>query len=105
MHLSFDGATLGGALGATFGRRSIAIPAATPLALTPAFTEVDGKRAQWAGFLRRNRLTTAPLDLNVVIKKIAEFVGPVLAAAGKNEGFAGTWSPGGPWHLKGNPDG
>ena len=76
---------------ATFERRR------TTIALTPAFAEVDGKLAQWAGFIRRNRLTAAPADLRAVIDAIAGFIGPVLAAAANDESFAATWPPGGPW--------
>jgi len=97
MHRSFDGTTLARALRATFEQRRTEIPTSTPLALTTAFVEVEGKRAQWAGFLRRSRLTRAPADLEVVIDGFAPFVGPVLAAVGRGEPFKETWPPGGPW--------
>jgi len=100
MHEPFDGGRLAGALRATFERRRTAIPADPPIALTAAFAEVEGKRAQWTGFVRRNRLAAAPADLASVIDGIAGFVGPVLAAAGRGRAFSGIWSPRGPWRLE-----
>jgi predicted nucleotidyltransferase component of viral defense system len=97
IHAPFDGERLAGALRATFERRRTAIPTDPPIAFTAAFAEVEGKRAQWAGFLRRNRLATAPTDLRSVIGGIDRFVGPVLAAAGRGKSLSGTWPAGGPW--------
>lgn len=96
-HGSFEGDVLVGALRATFARRRTEIPADPPIALTPAFAAIEGKRAQWAGFLRRSRLASAPSDLEAVIDVVAGFVGPVLGAAARGEPFAATWPPGGPW--------
>jgi predicted nucleotidyltransferase component of viral defense system len=95
----FEGDVLARALRATFERRRTAIPADPPIALTTAFAEVEGKRAQWAGFIRRNRLAAAPAELVAVIDGIAGFVVPVLAAAARGEVFAGRWPPGGPWEA------
>jgi len=67
-----------------------------PIALTQAFAEIDGKRAQWTGFLRRNRLSAVP-ELVDVLKEVARFVQPVLVAATRNERFIADWQPGGPW--------
>lgn len=97
MHEPFDGARLAGALRATFARRRTTLAADPPIALTAAFAEVEGKRAQWAGFVRRNRLASAPPDLASVIGGIAGFVGPVLAAARDGQAFVASWPPGGPW--------
>lgn len=99
MHGPFDGELLAGALRATFERRRTAFPTDPPIALTPAFADIEGKRAQWAGFIRRNRLTDAPADLASVSTAIADFVGPVLSAARRGKAFTGTWPPGGPWQV------
>lgn len=96
-HESFDGETLVQALQATFARRRTSLPTVEPVALTAQFANVEGKRAQWASFIRRNRLTSAPATLEVVIAGLAAFVGPVLAAAARGKRFAGKWRPGGPW--------
>lgn len=94
---SFDGAALARAVRATFERRRTAIPRDAPLALTPAFADVAGKRVQWAAFLAKNRITGAPEDFAVTIADLARFALPVMRAAGRAEGFAGHWAPGGPW--------
>jgi predicted nucleotidyltransferase component of viral defense system len=95
-HKTFRGDLLAQALRATFERRRTALPGETPIALTQAFAEIDGKRAQWTGFLRRNRLSAVP-ELVDVLREIARFVQPVLVAATRNETFAADWQPGGPW--------
>jgi len=100
---AFDGELLVGAVRATFERRRTEIPARLPVALTPAFAEVEGKRAQWAGFLRRNRLTAAPGDLGAVIEVVAAFVGPVLAAAASAGPYPRRWPPGGLWQPTPEP--
>jgi len=97
MRRSFDGDTLVRALQATFARRSTALPAAPPLALTPAFAALEGKPEQWAAFLRRSRLTASPPDLANVIETLGVFLAPVLAAAARGEPHVRTWPPGGPW--------
>lgn len=95
MRQTFDGGRLAGALRATFERRRTAMPADPPVALTPAFAQIEGKRAQWAGFVRKSRISTAPAES--AIAGIGAFVGPVLAASAHGRRFAGTWPPGGPW--------
>ena len=96
-HREFDGTNLARALRATFERRDTPIPTATPLALTPAFAELEGKRAQWAGFLRRSRLPASMADFGAVIAGVATFIAPILAAISRSEPFAGDWPPQGPW--------
>lgn len=94
---SFDGVSLASAIRATFERRRTAIPEALPSALTPAFAQADHKRAQWDAFLRKNRLTTAPKDLETVLAILAQFLGPVFDAAARAGDFRFVWKPGGPW--------
>lgn len=96
MHDAFDGAVLARAIRATFERRRTEVPSETPIALTRDFAEVEGKRAQWAGFVRRSRLA-APKELEEVIEVIGNFVGPLLAAIHSGRPFAATWPAGGPW--------
>ena len=98
---SFEGEILVAALRATFDRRRTLIPDGLPIALTRAFTQLPDKRAQWNGFLRKNRLTEVPKDMKTVLNALAEFLGPVFAAAkGKND-LSSVWPPGGPWGLAG----
>jgi len=94
---TFDGAVLGRAIASTFARRRAPVPVELPLALTPAFAAIEGKGAQWRGFVRRLPGTSAPADLATVIDSVAAFAGPVLVATGRGEPFERTWPPGGPW--------
>jgi Nucleotidyl transferase AbiEii toxin, Type IV TA system len=94
---SFDGARLVRAVRATFERRRTAIPHDAPLALTPAFADVDGKRAQWTAFLAKSRIAAAPENLAATIAELANFALPLIRAASRTEEFSGRWTPGGPW--------
>jgi len=95
--MPFEGELLVGALRATFNRRRTEFPQDAPIALTPEFGDLEGKGAQWAGFVRRNRLHNAPEDLKRVIVGIADFVGPLLRAGAGSEPFLFRWPAGGPW--------
>ena len=99
MRKSFEGDALTRALRATFARRGTALPAETPIALTAEFANAEDKRAQWAGFVRRSRLTSAPATLESVIDGVAAFVGPLLSAAAREERFTRSWRAGGPWEA------
>ena len=94
---TFEGAVLGHAIASTFARRRTPVPTDLPLALTRAFSVIEGKGAQWRGFVRRLLGTSAPADLAAVIDTVAAFAGPVLTATGRGESFDRTWPPGGPW--------
>lgn len=51
-----DPSELKRAIEATFARRKMAMPTATPVGLSDSFAVDAGKQAQWRGFLRKNRL-------------------------------------------------
>jgi predicted nucleotidyltransferase component of viral defense system len=96
---SFDGDVLTRALRATFDRRNTKIPTELPLALTPAFADVEGKRAQWSAFLTRIQPSVAAEELEDVIRMIAKFLGPTLVAAVEDQRLPYRWASGGPWTL------
>lgn len=60
-----DTAELRRAVEATFSRRQLAIPDTIPSGLSDAFAQDGVKQAQWAAFLKKNRLQ--PLDLIEVV--------------------------------------
>lgn len=92
----FDGATLAAAVARTFAnRRTAVVP--RPTALTPAFAADPGKRAQWAGFVRKAKLGDAPADLAEVTAVIESFLGPPAAAVSAGAEFRGVWRAPGPW--------
>jgi predicted nucleotidyltransferase component of viral defense system len=94
---AFEGSVLRRAITGTFERRRTMVPRELPLALTPGFAAIEGKQAQWNGFVRRLPGTAVPQDLGAVIDGVAAFAGPVLVAAGRGEQFDRSWKPGGPW--------
>jgi len=94
---AFDGTALVRAIRSTFDRRRTPIPEDLPVALTPAFAEVDGKRAQWAAFLRKSGLSETATDFEHIIVEVARFLGPVLAAVSRTRLFEAKWPAGGPW--------
>lgn len=94
-NMAFDGETLREALRSTFNRRGTAWPVDTPLALTAAFGDHAGKRAQWTAFLRKNRLTADPLP--IVVGRLESFLRPVLIPSVEGMGMA--WEPGAGWRL------
>lgn len=90
---TFDGSVLAGAVRATFERRGTVVPHVLPLGLTPAFAMIEGKAAQWAGFMRRLPGSGAPAELASAVDGVAAFAGPVLLATGRGEEFTARWLP------------
>ena len=76
---ALDARALVTAIAATFQRRGTALRAAVPLGLTEAFATDPQKRAQWKGFLARNRIEAPSLD-EVVAEVRAAFEMPLLDA-------------------------
>ncbi len=96
--LSFDGDTLRRAVAATFDRRHTPISVSPPpVAFTMEFANDAQKRRQWEAFVRRNRLADSARDLESVIAKLAEFLGPVLDAVARGRRWRRKWAPNGPW--------
>jgi predicted nucleotidyltransferase component of viral defense system len=94
---SFGSELLAAAFRATFERRGTAIPTGIPTALTPEFAQLSGKRAQWTGFLKKNRLTTVPEDIETILKVLSEFLVPIFDTFTQNNSSDSLWPPGGPW--------
>jgi len=93
---SFDGETLRKAIAATFARRHTQV-VSQPLALTNEFATDPQKRRQWEAFVRRNRLADTVGDLELVIAKLVEFIGPVLDALARGHSWQRRWPANGPW--------
>ena len=92
---TFDGPTLTMAIGKTFARRKTDLDL-PPFALTEGFSSDPQKLAQWAGFLRKSRLSQADA-LSQVTAAIAWFLLPPAEAARDGRAFAASWTPAGPW--------
>lgn len=86
-----DGATLAGAIAATFARRNTAIPTERPLALTGQFSEDAMKVRQWQAFLNKNRLNADTLVDTVALLDL--LLWPPTVAVAAQSGATATWMP------------
>jgi len=66
------------AIQATFQRRHTSLPNDVPIGLSNEFSDDSLKKAQWKAFLQRNKIDNAPLDLEKVIKKVRDFLLPLV---------------------------
>ena len=94
---AFDGPSLSQAIHATFRRRKTALPTEPPLALTPEFGTDDGKKKQWAAFLKRGRLDAGGASLEQVCASLNGFLMPPTLALVADEEWTKDWPPAGPW--------
>ncbi len=78
---AIEGKELISAVTATFARRKTRIPATLPLGLTDEFAQDAAKKAQWKGFLGKNRLEAPSLE--EVVAEVRRFAEPALKAAFK----------------------
>lgn len=67
---TLDPAELRRAMAATFERRQLALPAGLPAGLSDGFSSDAAKQAQWAAFLKKNRLEA--LELAPVVARLRE---------------------------------
>ena len=58
-----------------------------PIALTPAFAEIDGKRAQWTGFLRTQSPYGGVRRLCQVVDEVSRFVAAGARRGGSERAF------------------
>lgn len=86
-----DGATLAGAIAATFARRNTALPTERPLALTSQFSEDAAKVRQWQAFLNKNRINVSTLADTVAL--IDLLLWPPTEVAAARSGTTATWMP------------
>ena len=96
----FDGANLVRAIDATFRRRRAVLPNELPIGLSIEFVSDAGKLSQWDAFVRRSRLDTKEIDLERVVKVIADFMMPPSIAAAEGKAFLLRWTSGGPWQER-----
>lgn len=96
----FDGANLVRAIEATFRRRRAVLPKELPIGLSIEFVSDAGKLSQWDAFVRRSRLDTKEINLETVVKVIADFMMLPSIAAAEGKAFLLRWTPGGPWQVR-----
>ena len=94
----FSGTPLSQAIMDTFARRRTALPAQTPLALTPEFSAIPDKQAQWRAFVRKAGLASHQAAFPDVTVALNEFLMPPTLALIGGQKPVMHWRPGGPWH-------
>jgi len=70
--------------------------------LTSTFASDPAKTAQWSGFLRKSRITSAPADLKQVVDALAAFLLPAARAVLGRQRFDACWNAPGPWQTFGH---
>ena len=75
----------------------LTLPNEIPIGLSGEFVSDAGKLSQWQAFVRRSRLDSIEINLEGVVKVIADFILPPSQAAAEEITFALTWVKGGPW--------
>lgn len=93
---AFAAEPLSRAVRGTFERRRTTLPTEPPVAIRDEFAGDDTKLVQWRAFLRRTGLGNG-LELAGVVRRLREFLWPVVAAISDGDAFAKRWPPGGPW--------
>lgn len=103
LDFDFDGALLGDAIKATFGRRGTEVPSGAPLALTDEFSRDPQKAKQWQAFLKKSGLDHDQATLHAVAADLTRFIIAPLRAVHGSQNFALTWPKGGPWSPASTP--
>jgi hypothetical protein len=93
---SFDGAELRKAIEATLRKRGTPVPNMVPAALTEELAAAPAKQTQWSAFLRKSGLSS-DRRFDEVVRKIREFLLPLLEAIQNSEPFDRRWKSSGPW--------
>lgn len=94
---SFEGVQLVKAICATFKRRKTDLPVQVPSFLSNAFALDQVKKAQWRAFLKKNNISGAPGELDLVISELNDFLMLPLKYATINKPFTSHWAAKGPW--------
>lgn len=93
---NFTGPELAEAIAKTFANRGTQLDA-HPVALMSDFTAADSTQKQWAAFVKRSQLETAPKTLDEARERLRTFLLPVMAATINDRGFSANWTAPGPW--------
>ena len=92
----FAGTELAGAIAQTFENRKTELEA-NPVALTATFTTAENTSKQWAAFIKRSSLPSAPETIEEIREPLRQFLVPVATAIVEARDFSGRWTAGGPW--------
>ena len=93
---NFTGADVPLAIERTFENRGTPLET-EPVALTPSFTGAEGTQKQWAAFVKRSHLDSAPKTLDETRELLRQFLLPVATAIVSKQVFSAHWAAPGPW--------
>ena len=93
----FQGPVLCQAIRATFERRRTPVPAEVPLALSPEFSQDQGKQAQWRAFISKGKLDTGGAGLDEIVDALRGFLMPPAEAVAAGGLLEMVWPASGPW--------
>ncbi len=99
MRHELSGKLVAQAVAATFERRATPTPGSPPIALTEAFYKSPVKQAQWVAYLRKAHVSSAPTELEEVMRKLQTLTRPILDSLSARMPFVAQWAPGGPWSV------
>jgi hypothetical protein len=94
----FKGETLIEAIEKTFEKRKTPL-ISEPSIFNPTFIKDDTKQAQWQGFIKKTKLTDAPISFEDVAVGIEIFLQPVVVSMINPQTFRLFWAAPGPWHI------
>jgi hypothetical protein len=68
-----------------------------PTAFDSSFVNVQAKKIQWQGFIRKAKLSDAPEFFEDVVAAVKAFLEPLVASLAEGRTFRNIWSAPGPW--------
>jgi len=93
---NFTGKVLVKAVQAAFARRETPLPE-KPVVFTGEFFDDKNRQEQWQAYLRKIREKEITDKFPAVMRKINEFLGPVILAINDKAKIPGEWKAPGPW--------
>jgi predicted nucleotidyltransferase component of viral defense system len=96
-NFKFAGNRLFAAIKSTLEHEKTSLPENVPEGLSNGFSSNPQSSGLWKAFIRKNKLSGAPVELFETVSCIREFLMPVLNALLKEKMFDKEWPPVGPW--------
>ena len=96
-HFSFIGQDLQKAVKTALDNKALATLPDLPVSFTEDFAQSADKNVQWAAFLRRIGKNPQDFPFRQIVKKIRNFLLPILLSLKAGNEFNAIWPPGGPW--------
>lgn len=94
----FKGETLIEAIEKTFEKRKTLLTS-EPTIFNSTFMQDDTKQTQWQGFIKKTKLTDAPISFEDVAGGIKFFLQPIVVSMINQQTFRLFWAAPGPWHI------